>query len=247
MLKVALFIPCYVDSIYPNVAFSTAKILKNLGYKVEYPSSQTCCGQPFYNSGMIDEAKELAKKFYTIFKDYDYIVAPSASCISMVKIHYKDLLETSEFDEIAKKSFEICEFLHDEHKLKTLDVKFEHKISLHKSCHGLRELELGTSSELNLPYSNKVENLLSLVEGIEFVDMPKADECCGFGGTFSINESDISIKMAKDKIENFETTKADYFVGYDNSCMMHLKSVSDYDKKDIKYVHVVQILSGDVE
>jgi L-lactate dehydrogenase complex protein LldE len=244
MKKVALFIPCFIDSIYPNVALATQKILTDLGFDVSYPTDQTCCGQPLYNSGFKDEAKELADRFYEIFKDYDYIVAPSASCISMVKVHYKDLLDLKKFEELSKKSFEICEFLHDEVKLKNLEVSFPHSISLHRSCHGLRELNLSTASELNLPYQDKVTNLLKQVKDIEILPMKMDEECCGFGGTFSINEPQLSISMAKDKIENFKDSKADYFVGYDNSCMMHLKSVSDYDKSKIRYLHVVEILAG---
>jgi L-lactate dehydrogenase complex protein LldE len=244
MKKVALFIPCFIDSIYPNVALATQKILTDLGFDVSYPTDQTCCGQPLYNSGFKDEAKELADRFYEIFKDYDYIVAPSASCISMVKVHYKDLLDLKKFEELSKKSFEICEFLHDEVKLKNLEVSFPHSISLHRSCHGLRELNLSTASELNLPYQDKVTNLLKQVKDIEILPMKMDEECCGFGGTFSINEPQLSISMAKDKLKNFKDSKADYFVGYDNSCMMHLKSVSDYDKSKIRYLHVVEILAG---
>jgi len=244
MKRVALFIPCYIDTIYPDVALATAKLLKENGFEVSYPKMQTCCGQPFFNSGYIDEAKKLAQKFYDIFNSYDYIVAPSASCIATIKVHYEKLLEKEKFETIKEKSFEIVEFLHDIVKLKELDVSFSHSISLHKSCHGLRELNLATPKELNLPYQDKVSDLLNLVKDIEIKTMQKDEECCGFGGTFSINESELSIKMAKDKLQNFKTSDAEYFVGYDCSCMMHLKSVSDYEKMDVKYLHVVEILAG---
>ncbi len=240
MKKIALFIPCFIDTIYPRVGVATLKLLRKLEFEVVYPRSQTCCGQPLYNSGYKEEAKRLAQKFYDEFSDFDYVVAPSASCISMVKIHYKDLLSSEAFEKISKKSFEICEFLHDEVKLEHIDVSFPHSIALHKSCHGLRELELGVSSERNLPYSNKVENLLRLVEDIEILKMEKTDECCGFGGTFSINEAEVSIKMGEDKLENFYKTKAEYLVGYDNSCMMHLASIDP----TVKTLHVVEILAG---
>ena len=244
---VALFVPCFIDAIYPNVAMATAKILKNCGFDVVYPKDQSCCGQPFLNSGFANEAKNLAEKFYEIFHSYDYVVAPSASCIATIRVGYERLLEKERYESLKSKSFEICEFLHDEVKLKELDVSFAHTVALHKSCHGLRELELGVCSELNLPYSNKVENLLKLVKDIEMVPMKFADECCGFGGTFSINENDLSKKMAADKLKNFKDSEAEYFVGYDNSCMMHLKSVSDFNKDDVKYLHVVEILAGEVE
>jgi L-lactate dehydrogenase complex protein LldE len=247
MKKVALFIPCFIDSIYPNVALATKKILEELGFDVDYPENQTCCGQPLYNSGFKDDARDLSNRFYEIFKDYDYIVAPSASCISMVKVHYKELLEQNMYENISKKSFEICEFLHDIVKLDHTDISFPHTISIHKSCHGLRELNLSTPSEVNLAYQDKIQNLLTLIKDITILPMYKEQECCGFGGTFSINEPELSIHMAKDKISNFIDTKAEYFVGYDNSCMMHLKSVSDFDGDDIKYIHVVEILAGMVD
>ena len=240
MKRIGLFIPCFVDTIYPRVGIATLKILQDLGFEVIYPKSQTCCGQPLYNSGFKDEAKKLAEKFFHEFNEFDYIVAPSASCISMIKIHYKDLLDKEKFKIISKKSFEICEFLHDIVKLDTINISFPYSITLHKSCHGLRELELGTSSELNLPYSNKVENLLKLVKDIKIIEMKNADECCGFGGTFSINEAEISIKMGKDKLNNFYQTKADFLVGYDNSCLMHLASIDP----NVKILHVIEILSG---
>ena len=240
MTKVALFIPCFVDTIYPRVGVATLKILRSLGYEVVYPKNQTCCGQPLFNSGFVKEAKDLAQKFYKDFKDYDYIVAPSASCISMVKVHYKDLLDKEKFSELSSKSFEICEFLHDVVKPKSLDASFNHKIALHQSCHGLRELELATPSELNLPYQNKIENLLKLVDGLEIVTLKDAQECCGFGGTFSINESEVSKKMGHDKLVNFRASGAEYLVGYDNSCLMHLASL----EPKLKSLHVVEILAG---
>ena len=240
MKKIGLFIPCFVDNVYPRVGVATLKILKDLGFEVVYPKSQTCCGQPFFNSGFKSEAKRLAKKFYSEFSEFEYIVAPSASCISMVKNHYKDLLSSDEFEKISNKSFEICEFLHDKVKIERFETKFPHKIALHKSCHGLRELELGVSSELNLPYNNKIENLLNKVDGLELVKLERADECCGFGGTFSINESDVSVKMGEDKLKNFKKSGAEFLVGYDNSCLMHLASLD----KSVKMLHVVEILAG---
>ncbi len=240
MKKIGLFIPCFVDSIYPRVGVATFKILKDLGFEVIYPKSQTCCGQPLFNSGFKSEAKELSKKFYSEFYEFDYIVAPSASCISMIRVHYKDLLEKDEFEKISRKSFEICEFLHDVVSIDSFKTTFTHKVALHKSCHGLRELELGVSSELNLPYNDKIENLLKKVDGLELVELERADECCGFGGTFSINESEVSIKMGKDKLENYKKSGAEFLVGYDNSCLMHLASLDS----SIKVLHIVEILAG---
>jgi len=240
MAKVALFIPCFVDAIFPRVGVATLKILREFGYEVVYPQNQTCCGQPFFNSGYLKEAKDLAGKFYDDFKDYDYIIAPSASCISMVKIHYRDLLDSDKFREISSKSFEICEFLHDIVEPKSFNNPFPHTIALHQSCHGLRELELATPSERNLPYHNKIENLLKLVDDIAILPLKDAQECCGFGGTFSINEREVSQKMGHDKLANFRASGAEYLVGYDNSCLMHLASLDP----NLKSLHVIEILAG---
>lgn len=242
MAKVALFIPCFVNTVYPQVGVAAYKILKNLGFEVIYPPNQTCCGQPFYNSGFKNEAKELALKFYNNFKDYDYIVAPSGSCISMVKVQYKELLKADKFKEIAGKSYEICEFLHDVVKLKDLNVSFPHTVALHQSCHGLRELNLATPDELNIPYENKVLNLLNLVKDIKIVPLKNAQECCGFGGTFSLNESEVSKKMGRDKLANFKESGAEFLAGYDNSCLMHLTSL----QPDLKTLHIVEILAWDL-
>ena len=240
MRRVGLFIPCFVNTIYPKVGVATLRLLEFFDYEVEYPTTQTCCGQPFYNSGFKNEAKELAKKFFNEFKEYDFIVAPSASCISMVKIHYKNLLPKEEFELLSKKSFEIVEFIHDIIKPKELPATFPYSIALHLSCHGLRELELASANELNIPYNNKVLNLLKLVKDIKIKELPFAQECCGFGGTFSVNESEVSIAMGKDKIANFKKSKADFLVGYDSSCLMHLASI----KPNLPIKHVVQILAS---
>jgi len=183
---IGLFIPCYISEIYPDVALSTLKLLEQYGYEVIYPLNQTCCGQPMANTGCSNEAKKLALRFVKIFKSYDYIVAPSASCVSMVKNHYSQYIkDTPEYKHIQKNIYEICEFLTDIVKVKKLDVSFPHKIGFHQSCHGLRELNLTVSSELNLPYYSKPLYLLELVKNIEIVKLKRSDECCGFGGTFS--------------------------------------------------------------
>jgi L-lactate dehydrogenase complex protein LldE len=243
--KVGLFIPCYINEIYPNVAMATLKLLEKFGFEVEYPFNQTCCGQATANTGMVEDTKKLALRFVDIFKSYDYIVAPSASCVSMVKNHYLDFIEpSSEYLHIQKNIFEICEFLHDVVELKEIDVSFPHKVGFHQSCHGLRELNLGVSSELNKPYYSKPRYLLELVKDIEIVELKRADECCGFGGTFSINEPDISVQMGIDRVLDHIHAGAEYIVGYDNSCLMHMEGVIKRQKYDIKIAHVAEILAG---
>ncbi len=246
--KIGLFIPCFIDSFYPRVALASLKILKKLGYEVDYPLNQTCCGQPFLNSGVVREAEIFAKKFIEVFKDYDYIVAPSASCVSVVRKRYEEILSLSdELLEVKSKTFEICEFLHDIAKIDKLDVTFPHKVGFHQSCHGLRELEMGTSSELAKPFYSKALNLLKLVKGIEVVKLKRADECCGFGGVFSVNEPEISVAMGRDRIEDHITSGAEFIVGYDSSCLMHMEAVAKRDKRDIKFLHIVEILAGEAD
>ncbi len=245
MKTIGLFIPCYIDKIYPNVAEATLILLKKLGFKVEYPLSQTCCGQPFANSGFIKEAKTFAENFINIFKEYDYIVAPSASCIATVRKNYQNYLPPSkDLFKVQNSSFEICEFLYDIVKLKEIDVSFPHKVGFHQSCHGLRELEIGVSSELAKPPFSKARYLLELVKDIKIVELERADECCGFGGTFSINEPEISIKMGRDRIKDHLNAKAEYIVGYDSSCLMHMEGIIKYNKLPIKTLHIVEILAG---
>ncbi|NPA80995.1 MAG: (Fe-S)-binding protein [Epsilonproteobacteria bacterium] len=245
MKRVGLFIPCYIDVFYPNAALSTLKILKDLGYEVDYPLNQSCCGQPFLNSGVFSEAKGLAEKFIEIFKDFDYVIAPSASCVATVRYRYRELLKPSkELEKIIANTYEICEFLHDVVKLKELRVSFPHRVGFHQSCHGLRELELGVGSELVKPQYSKVKYLLNLVKDIEIVDLKRPDECCGFGGTFSINEPEISIAMGRDRIEDHKKAGAEYIVGYDMSCLMHMEAIAKRENEDIKFLHVVEILAG---
>lgn len=245
---IGLFIPCYINEIYPNVALSTLKLLEQFGYEVIYPFNQTCCGQPMANTGCLSDAKKLALRFVKIFKSYDYIVAPSASCVSMVKNHYSQYInDTPEYKHIQKNIYEICEFLTDIVKVKKLDVSFPHKIGFHQSCHGLRELNLALSSELNLPYYSKPLYLLKLVKDIEIVKLKRSDECCGFGGTFSINEPEISVKMGKDRIKDHLDCGAEYIVGYDSSCLMHMQGIIKREKYNIKTLHIAEILSGSIE
>jgi len=246
--SVALFVPCYIDKIYPNAALATLKLLEKFGYRVIYPKEQTCCGQPTANTGCAKDTATLAKRFVDIFYGYDYIVAPSASCVSMVKNHYLEYIKpTKEYLHIQNSIFEICEFLTDVVKVKELDARFPHKVGFHRSCHGLRELNLAAPSELNIPYYSKPESLLKMVKDIEIVELKRADECCGFGGTFSINEPEISIKMGKDRALDHLNSGAEYIVGYDSSCLMHLEGIIRANGYPLKIAHIAEVLAGVVD
>ena len=192
-MKVGLFIPCYVDALYPEVGVAAYKLLKHLQVDVTYPMNQTCCGQPMANAGFEQKAVPLAKRF----------------------------------DDI-----------------KSLPGKFPHKVSLHNSCHGVRELGLSSPSERNVPKFNKIKDLLSLVEGVTVVEPERVDECCGFGGMFSIEEPAVSTQMGIDKLQRHIATGAEYITGPDSSCLMHLEGVARRQRKDIKFIHVVQILAA---
>ena len=260
-MKVGLFIPCYVDAVYPEVGVATWKLLKHLGIDVTYPKKQTCCGQPMANAGFEKQAIPLAEKFEEKFKGFDYVVAPSVSCTAFVKMNYPRLLgggqtatsephecETAKSEphecETAKKCMDVVEFLHDVVKVDRRLGTFPHKVSLHNSCHGVRELGLSSPSEEHVAPFNKIKDLLQLVDGIDVVEPKRHDECCGFGGMFSVEETAVSAQMGKDKVERHIQTGAEYITGPDCSCLMHMAGVAKKQDLDIKFKHVVEILAA---
>lgn len=164
-MKIGLFVPCYVDALYPEVGVSTLKLLRSLGLDVEYPERQTCCGQPMGNAGFEKMAVPLAKKYDELFRSYDYVVAPSASCAAYVRCFHPQLMGAKDkVCEAAGKTVDLVEFLHDILKVESLPAYFPHKVSVHNSCHGVRELGLSSPSERNIPRFNKIIDLLRLVE-----------------------------------------------------------------------------------
>lgn len=244
-MKVGLFIPCYVNAIFPEVGVATYKLLKHFGVDVDYPEDQTCCEQPMANGGFEDKATCLAKRFDEVFAKYDHIVAPSSSCTLFVKDNHPHILQKEGLESKSSgKIYDLCEFLHDILKVSSLPGKFPHKVSLHNSCHGVRKLQLSSASELNIPRYSKIKDLLQKVNGIEIVEPQKVDECCGFGGMFAVEEHDVSVCMGQDKIHNHMNTGAEYITGADSSCLMHMKGIVDREKLPIKFIHVSQILAA---
>ena len=251
-MKIGLFIPCYVDAVYPEVGVATYKLLKHLGLDVTYPEGQTCCGQPMANAGFEKQAIPLAEKFEDKFKDFDYVVAPSVSCTAFVRINYPRLLGGGTAlhagggheCQTAKKAMDVVEFLHDVVKVKQALGTFPHKVSLHNSCHGVRELGLSSPSEQHVEKFNKIKDLLQLVDGCEVVEPERPDECCGFGGMFSVEETAISAQMGKDKVERHIATGAEYITGPDCSCLMHMAGVAKKQGLKIEFKHVVEILAA---
>ena len=243
-MKIGLFIPCYVDVVYPEVGVATYKLLTHLGLDVDYPLNQTCCGQPMANAGFEKQAIPLAEKFEEKFKDYDYVVATSGSCTADVKMNYPLLMKGRNASATSDKIMDVVEFLHDVIKVDKRLGTFPHKVSLHNSCHGVRELGLSSPSEENIPRFNKIKDLLELVDGIQVVEPERPDECCGFGGMFSVEETAISAQMGKDKVERHMQTGATYVTGPDCSCLMHMAGVAKKEGLNIQFKHVVEILAA---
>ena len=243
-MKIGLFIPCYVNAIYPKVGVASYRLLKSLGIDVDYPLEQTCCGQPMANGGFEHDSIDLAKKMEELFEKYDYVVGPSASCVVFVKENYPRLLRKEEHACIGSRIYEICEFLHDVVKVDQLDACFPHKVSLHNSCHGERLLHLSSPSELNIPRFSKLRDLLSLVKGVEVVEPKRVDECCGFGGMFAVEEAATSVCMGEDKVRDHMSTGAEFITGADSSCLMHMEGVIRREKLPIKTIHIIEILTS---
>ncbi|MDE6340923.1 MAG: (Fe-S)-binding protein [Muribaculaceae bacterium] len=241
-MKVGLFIPCYVDALYPEVGVSAYKLLRSLGIEVDYPEKQTCCGQPMGNAGFQGKSEHLVKSFDELFSGYDYVVAPSASCTAYVRFFHPRI--AGHECEAAGKTVDLVEFLHDIVQVKSLPAKFPHKVSLHNSCHGVRELGLSSPTERNIPAFNKIKDLLKLVEGITVVEPERPDECCGFGGMFSVEETGVSAKMGLDKLKRHIATGAEYVTGPDSSCLMHMQGIAAKQQLPVKFIHVAQILSS---
>lgn len=238
-MRVALFVPCYVDQLYPHVAVATLELLEKLGCEVVYPLEQTCCGQPMANAGYEGEGAGAMALFEKNFAGFDYVVAPSGSCVLHVKEHAPPGPAS-----LHGRVYELAEFLVDVLKTEQLDASFAHRVGVHDSCHGLRGLRLGASSELNVPAYSKVRFLLNLVDGIDLVDLDRGDECCGFGGTFAVSEEAVSVKMGRDRIQDHASHGAEVITGTDMSCLMHLGGLIDRAKQPIRVMHFAEILNS---
>jgi L-lactate dehydrogenase complex protein LldE len=242
-MKVGVFIPCYIDQFYPQVAIATLELLERLGCSVDYPLRQTCCGQPMANSGYAAMASGCNRNFVTNFFGFDYIVSPSGSCVLHIKEHLDDDRK-SEAVFIREHIFELTEFLVDVLRVDRLDAVFDHKVGLHVSCHGQRGLHTSSMSELMEPAFSKPEKLLNLVGGLRLLKPSRPDECCGFGGTFCVFEEAVSVKMGKDRIREHEFNKVEYITGTDTSCLLHLEGILRRNKSRIGVKHIAEILNS---
>lgn len=243
-MQVGLFIPCYIDQLYPQVGLATVKLLERHGVTVQFPEAQTCCGQPLANIGCVDDARPVAEKFLNVFRDYEYVVCPSGSCVAMVRCHYEELLHgRADYDRLKSRTYELCEFLTDVLGVKQVPGRFPHRVGLHQSCHGLRELRLAKSSELVGPANSKVRTLLESIEGIQLSELSRPDECCGFGGTFSVTEEAVSCLMGLDRIADHEQAGTEVLTAVDMSCLMHLAGLIRRQNKPLRVMHVAEILA----
>jgi L-lactate dehydrogenase complex protein LldE len=245
-MKVALFVPCYVDQFYPQAAVATMELLEKLGCEVHYPKNQTCCGQPMANSGYEHLTGGCNNLFIDNFAGYDYIVCPSGSCTLHIKEHLHSHENEDKAIEIRKRVFELTEFLVDILQLKSLEASFPYKVGMHQSCHGLRGLRISQMTELVAPPFSKPAQLLSMVKGLELVPLSRADDCCGFGGTFCVVEEAVSSKMGKDRVDDHIEHGAQYITSADLSCLMHLEGILRRQNSSVKVIHVAEILNHSI-
>ena len=237
-MKVQLFIPCFIDQLYPQVAFNTVKVLEKAGCTVAYNTQQTCCGQPAFNAGFWSESKDVCTKFVQDFDGADYIVSPSASCAGFIRNNYGKLFENNAFQSPAKKVssqiFELSEFLVKILGITDLGASFNGKVTFHDSCAGLRECNIKAEPRA----------LLSQVAGLELVEMNDTETCCGFGGSFAVKYDTISVAMADQKIDNAIATEAEFIISTDMSCLMHLDGRVNHNGQQIKVIHLADILAS---
>jgi len=235
-MKIGLFIPCYINQYYPAVGIATYRLLGKLGFEVGYPMDQTCCGQPLANSGFERYTKEAMSHFTKIFEQYDVIVSPSGSCVLFVK-------EQQKLNDLPnQKIMELSQFLMENDLLDQITVTFPKKVGVLQSCHGLRGLQLGKSSELMEEGEPMITQLLSKVKDIELVEHDRKDDCCGFGGTFSVKEPKLSVKMGNDRLDDFSRNGAEVITGTDMSCLMHLEGIIKKRKLALEVMHFSEIL-----
>jgi L-lactate dehydrogenase complex protein LldE len=236
-MKVNLFIPCFMDQLYPQTAVNTLKVLEQAGCEVIYNTLQTCCGQPAFNAGFVKEAATVCSKFIQDMQGAEYIVTPSASCCGFVKNYYAKVFEenTSEMDlGISARIYELTDFLVNILKVQQWQSAFEGSITYHDSCAGLRECGI----------KKEPRQLLSYVKGVNLHEMEDTSICCGFGGSFAVKFQDISIGMGTQKVEQAVQTKAQYIVSTDMSCLMHLEGYINKNGIPLKVLHIADILAA---
>lgn len=236
-MNVQIFIPCFIDQLYPGVAFNMVKVLEKAGCNVHYNKNQTCCGQPAYNAGFTGEAKDVCTKFLQDFRGTYHIVTPSASCAGFVKNYYSTIFNNTlnnDVKQIESRIFEFTNFLVNVLKIDDVGATFKGKATYHDSCAALREC--GIKKEPRM--------LLNKVKGLELIEMNDVETCCGFGGTFAVKFEPISIAMADQKITHAKETGAEFIISTDISCLMHLEGYLKYKGENLKTMHIADVLSN---
>lgn len=234
-MRVALFVTCVNDALFPATGIATVRLLERLGVDVDFPTAQTCCGQPQFNTGYPRETEPLVRRTARAFARYPYVVTPSGSCAAMVREHYPRFGE----EDLPRRTYELTEFLVDVLGVVDVGAYFPHTVTYHPSCHGLRLLRLG----------DRPRRLLDAVKGLRLRELPGAEECCGFGGTFAVKNPDVSAAMGRDKVASAAATGATVLCGADNSCLMHLDGVARREARPprLRTVHLAEILSATEE
>lgn len=237
-MNVQLFIPCFVDQLYPNTGFNMLKVLEKAGCTVAYNPAQTCCGQPAFNAGFWDEAKAVCTKFIKDFSGSDYIVCPSASCAGFVKNYYSQLFDNSslhnQVKDLSRRVVEFSEFMVNILKVENVGAALPGKATYHDSCAALRECNIKTEPR----------KLLAQVQGLDLIEMNEVTTCCGFGGTFAVKFDAISIGMGEQKVEHAQDTGADYLISTDLSCLMHLQGYLNKKGSQLKTMHLADVLAS---
>ncbi|WP_439183736.1 (Fe-S)-binding protein [Carboxylicivirga taeanensis] len=234
MMVVDLFVPCFIDQLFPDTAWSTIKLLEKAGCEVNYNPKQTCCGQPLFNSGDIKHSTHLAQKFIKDFPHNRPIITPSASCAAYIRTHYASMVDKEQAVRLQNNTFELCDFLVNRLDTTNFNSVFAHKVTYHDACSALREYGL----------KNEPRQLLSEVKDLDLVEMPQRTDCCGFGGTFMVKYAPISTAMTEQKVENALSTGASYIVSTEASCLLNIQSYINAKKLPIKTIHIADILAS---
>lgn len=235
-MRVSLFTTCLIDTFYPQVGVSTVKLLRRLGIEVDVPQDQTCCGQPAFNSGYADQACAAAEKLVEALAESEYVVGPSGSCVAMIRQYYPKLFaghhREKEAKQLIAKSYELSQFIVEVLGIDDMGAQFNGVATYHSSCHMLRGLGVREAPK----------RLLRHVRGLELIDLPLEEECCGFGGTFAVKMANVSTAMVDDKVDNIEKTKAKYLVGSDMACLMNIGGRLERRGMDVEVLHLAEVL-----
>lgn len=236
-MKVSLFITCVSDIVFADVGKNTVELLERLGCEVDFPAAQTCCGQPAYNSGYLEEAKKAMKQMMKAFKDSEYVVGPSGSCVGMLREYPRIFKGDPEWEraavDLADKSYEVTQFIVDVLGITDVGSTFKGRVTYHPSCHMTRVLGVKEAPT----------KLLNNIKGVDFIELPVKEDCCGFGGTFSVKNPEISQEMVKEKSQHVSETEAEYLVGGDMGCLMNIGGRMRREGKNVKVMHITEILN----